>query len=102
MIINATNTQASAGLLQSAPPRVHKQHTAHAGEETATASPSDPLADTSEIISQNMASTVSPLQDPEAARAAIQAVRKQFMAQPSVAMLAQANQLPQNALRLLQ
>ena len=93
MIINATNTQASASLLQAAPARLQKP-TARAGSETA--------ADSAVIISQNMASTVSPLQDTTATRAALQAVRKQFMAQPQVAMLAQANQLPQNALRLLQ
>ena len=100
MIINATNTQASASLLQAAPARLQKP-TARAGSETAAA-PSESSADSAVIISQNMASTVSPLQDTTATRAALQAVRKQFMAQPQVAMLAQANQLPQNALRLLQ
>ena len=47
-------------------------------------------------------SAVSPLADSAAAQAAIQAARKQFLTQPNVALLAQANQLPQNALQLLQ
>ena len=101
MIINATSSQASATLLQPAPARLHK-HKAHAAGETDAADQTNLIADKADIVSQNMASTVSPLQDTEAARAALQAVRKQFMAQPNVAMLAQANQLPQNALRLLQ
>lgn len=100
MIINATHSQATASLLQSASSRLQKS-TARAGSEAAAA-PTDSAADSAVIISQNMASTVSPLQDTAATRAALQAVRKQFMAQPQVAMLAQANQLPQNALRLLQ
>ena len=96
MIINA-NTQISSSHLTAAPARPHKPKSS-APAETADAS----LADRVMITSQNMASTVSPLQDADATRAALQAVRKQFMAQPNVAMLAQANQLPQNALRLLQ
>ena len=101
MIINATNSPATASLLQSAQSRLQKT-TARASGETAAADPADQIADKVAIISQNMASTIAPLQDGAATRAALQSVRKQFMAQPSVAMLAQANQLPQNALRLLQ
>ncbi len=96
MIINA-NPQISSSLLTSAqarPPRTKPSAPAESAEAS--------LADRVMITSQNMASTVSPLQDAGATRAALQAVRKQFMAQPNVAMLAQANQLPQNALRLLQ
>ena len=100
MIINATSSQASASLLQSAQSRLHKSK-AGAGSETAAA-PANPFADQAVITSQNIVSAVSPLADAEATRAALQAVRKQFLTQPSVAMLAQANQLPQNALRLLQ
>ena len=96
MIINA-NTQITSSLLNAAPARPHKTKMS-APAETSDAA----LADRVMITSQNMASTVSPLQDADATRAALQAVRKQFMAQPNVAMLAQANQLPQNALRLLQ
>ena len=60
MIINATNSQASASLLQSAQARLQKA-TARAGAETAA--PADSATDSAVIISQNMASTLAPLQD---------------------------------------
>jgi len=100
MIINASNSQTSASLLQSAQTRSQKA-ASRTSAETAAA-PTGALADQVIIASQNIASAVSPLQDADATRAALQSVRKQFLAQPNVAMLAQANQLPQNALRLLQ
>ncbi len=96
MIINA-NPQISSSLLNAAQTRPQKTK-----PSATTEIPEASLNDRVMITSQNMASTVSPLQDMQATRAALQAVRKQFMAQPNVAMLAQANQLPQNALRLLQ
>ena len=99
MIINATNSQTAASFLQSASARPHKPKTSAASENSETAGAS---TDQALITSQNIASAVSPLQDTAATHAALQTVRKQFMAQPNVAMLAQANQLPQNALRLLQ
>ena len=100
MIINATNSSSSASILQSAQTRSQKT-AAKTSAETA-ASPADTLADQVMIASQNIVSAVSPLPDADATRAALQAVRKQFLAQPEVALRAQANQLPQNALRLLQ
>lgn len=98
MTINAPNNQAAASLLQSRLPKT----TAQPGAQTPAAAQTDSIAEQAMIISQNMASTVSPLQDTTAAQAAMQAVRKQFLAQPNLAMLAQAQQLPENALRLLQ
>lgn len=95
MIINAHPPIASS-LLNAATARPPK------AKSSAPADADTSLADRVMITSQNMASTVAPLQDGEATRAALQSVRKQFLAQPNVAMLAQANQLPQNALRLLQ
>ncbi|MFO1488092.1 MAG: flagellin [Verrucomicrobiota bacterium] len=92
MIINASNSQASASLFSAA--RAPRQ-------KAAADVPASP-ADQAVIASQNMVSAVSPLQDAGATRAALEAVRKQFIAQPSVALLAQAKELPQNALRLLQ
>ena len=58
--------------------------------------------ETLDVSAQNIASAISPLQDAPAARAAIQAVRQSFFANPASALLAQANQLPENALQLLQ
>ncbi len=95
MIINA-NPPIASSLLNAATARPPK------AKSSAPADADAAFADRVLITSQNMASAVSPLQDAEATRAALQAVRKQFLAQPNVAMLAQANQLPQNALRLLQ
>lgn len=54
------------------------------------------------VTEQNIAAALSPIENAEGARAMMQLLRKQFLAQPEVAMRAQANQLPQNALRLLQ
>lgn len=96
MIINAHN-QISNPLLNAAQARPQKAKASATAE-----APEASLADQVMITSQNIASAVSPLADADAARAALQAVRKQFLAQPQVAMLAQANELPQNALRLLQ
>ena len=101
MIINATNSQVPASLLQSASAKLHK-HKANAAGETADSDSTISAADQSVIASQNIVSAISPLKDADATRAALQAVRKQFLAQPDVAMLAQAKQVPQNALRLLQ
>lgn len=101
-MIITSNTQISNSLLTSAQARLQKPATRASSETPAATAPSDPGADQLLVTAQNIASAVSPLTDTAAAQAAIQAVRKQFLAQPNVAMLAQANQLPQNALRLLQ
>lgn len=44
----------------------------------------------------------APLETADAARAAIQNLTKNFLAQPKVALLAQATEFSENALRLLQ
>ena len=54
------------------------------------------------VTAQNITSALSPLQDAAAARAAIQNLKQNFFANTGSAMLAQANQVPENALRLLQ
>lgn len=101
-MIITSNTQISNSLLSAAQSRLQKPATRASAETPAASAPSDPGADQLLVTAQNIASAVSPLADTAAAQAAIQAVRKQFLAQPNVAMLAQANQLPENALRLLQ
>jgi flagellin len=102
MIINTTS-RISPGLLQTPPSQLNKTATrAKAQSPPAAISESETAASQAALAAQNIASVVSPIQDAQAARAAIQAARQQFMAQPNLAMLAQANQLPQNALRLLQ
>jgi len=97
MIIDSSN-RISTTLLPTSPARTNKTP----APASAEASAADTDVDQTRVAQQNAASAVTPLQDADAARAAIQSIRKNFLAQPEVAMLAQANQLPQNALRLLQ
>ena len=98
MIID-TNSRVSPGLNQSKvqSPK-SKTGTVDQAPET-----SDLGASTlASLSAQNIASAITPLQDAPAARAAIQAVRQNFLANPARALLAQANPLPENALQLLQ
>ena len=70
MIINATNSQASAGRLQSASAKLHK-HKANATGENAGNESTISAADQSVIASQNIVSAISPLKDADATRAAL-------------------------------
>ena len=53
------------------------------------------------VTTENVAFSV-PIQTADTASAAIQSLAKNFLAQPNVALLAQATDLSENALRLLQ
>jgi len=101
MIIQ-TDNRISLGSLPLAQSHLNKT-AARAKSESPAASPEAATSDLQNTVTaQNLASAISPLQDAPAARAAIQAVRQSFFANPASALLAQANQLPENALQLLQ
>jgi hypothetical protein len=101
MIID-TNSRISPGLLQTPQSRLNKTAARAKSESPAAASPeSETSASQATLAAQNIASAISPIQDAEAARAMMQKVRQNFLANPGSAMLAQANQVPENALRLL-
>lgn len=112
MIIDP-KSRISPGLLQTPPSRPNKTTASATSESTASNSvaatrldaAASPPAETSDsqatVAAQNIASALSPLEDAEAARALMEKVRQNFLANPGSAMLAQANQVPENALRLL-
>lgn len=100
MIIDA-NTRISPGLLQTPPSRLNKTAANAESESPAAASPPAETSDNQVILAAQNTASISPLQDGEAAGAMIQKVRQNFLANPGSAMLAQANQVPENALRLL-
>jgi hypothetical protein len=102
MIID-TNSRISPGLLQTPQSWLNKTAARAKSESPAAASPeSDTSASQATLAAQNIASAISPIQDAQAAQAAIRAARQSFFANPASALLAQANQLPENALQLLQ
>jgi flagellin len=113
MIID-THSRISSGLPQTAQSRLNKtaanskpESSANSGMAAtrlyaAAAPPTETSDSQATVTAQNIASALSPIQDAEAARALIQKVRHNFLANPGSAMLAQANQVPENALRLLQ
>lgn len=101
MIID-THSRISPGLLQTPPSRLNKTAANTQSESPADANLTTETSDSQASVAvQNIASAISPLQDAEAARAMMQKVRQNFLANPGSAMLAQANQVPENALRLL-
>lgn len=102
MIID-TNSRISPDLLQTPPSRLNQTAARAKSESPAAASPPAETSDSQAMVAaQNIASAILPIQDAEAARAMLQKVRQNFLANPGSAMLAQANQVPENALRLLQ
>jgi hypothetical protein len=100
MIID-THSRISPGLLQTPPSKVNKTAASADSESPAAASPPAETSDNQVILAAQNIASISPLQDAEAARAMMQKVRQNFLANPGSAMLAQANQVPENALRLL-
>lgn len=100
MIIDA-NSRISPGLLQTPPSRLNKTAANAESESTAAASPPAETSDNQVILAAQNVASISPIQDGEDAAAMMQKVRQNFLANPGSAMLAQANQVPENALRLL-
>lgn len=95
MIINS-NT-AAYGPLSATPVRQGK-HAARAGtKETSPVGNQDSLE-----ASDNNLTVDSPIQDVDAANAIAEQMRQSILGQPAAAMLAQAQLVPQQALRLLQ
>ena len=54
------------------------------------------------VSTENLTAAGSPIQDVNEAEESTENARANILAQPGVAMLAQANSMPQSALRLLQ
>ncbi len=54
------------------------------------------------VSTQNLTAAAAPIQDEDEANATTESARQMIIAQNSMAMMAQANSLPLNALRLLQ
>ena len=97
MIINNQSQISSDLPLQAAPTRRNLANMPAAdGTQVGTSATQTMLA------AQNTTSALSPVTNADAARALIQTLKKNFFANPGSAMLAQANQVPENALRLLQ
>ena len=61
-----------------------------------------PAAEHLAVKENNLTAANSHLQDVDAAKATLDQVRKSILGQSRIAMLAQANSLPQSALQLLQ
>lgn len=95
MIINSNTAAYSA--LSPAPVR-HGKHASRAGaNEASSVSNEDSLE-----ASDNNLMVDSPIQDVDAANAIAEQMRQSILSQPGAAMLAQAQLVPQQALRLLQ
>ena len=103
MIIDNSSTSA-LNLLPVAPARTQKTHGHKKTEatEAAESTPDETAATQTAVATQNTASILSPVADASSARSLIQSLKQNFLQNPGSAMLAQANQVPQNALRLLQ
>lgn len=95
MIINS-NTAAYSSL-SSALVRHGKRVSATGAKEASSAANQDSLE-----ASDNNLTVDSPIQDVDAANAIAEQMRQSILGQPAAAMLAQAQLVPQQALRLLQ